>query len=54
VTGRREEIPSSSSSLTSQVSSAEAWDRALYSASEEDLETVLCFLLFQLIGDAHR
>jgi len=47
----RDWTPISSSNLTSHVISAAACDMALYSASEDDLEMVLCFLLFQLIGD---
>ena len=51
VAGLRDDTPSSSNSLTIQVTSEAAYDMALYSASEDDLETVPCFLLFQLIGE---
>lgn len=42
--------PSSLSNLTSQVISEPAATIALYSASEDDLETVDYFLDFQEIG----
>ena len=50
VTGFKEWTPISSSNLTSQVTSAAAYDIARYSASEDDLDMVLCFSLFQLMG----
>ena len=49
VTGFHLSTPISSKSLMSQVTSDAALAIALYSASAEDLETVCCFLLFQLI-----
>ena len=50
-TGFKEVSCSSSNSLTSQVTSLAADAIALYSASLDDLETVSCFLDFQLIGE---
>jgi hypothetical protein len=35
----------------SQINSHVAVERALYSASDEDLETVICFLAFQEIRE---
>ncbi|KAL8091000.1 hypothetical protein AgCh_040183 [Apium graveolens] len=50
VTGAKLRTPSSSNNLTVQVTYENAEATALYSASELDLETVGCFLEFQ-IGD---
>ena len=44
-------IPSSDMSLTNQATLAVACDIALYLASAELLETVGCFLDFQLMGE---
>ena len=49
--GLRSVTPSSSKSMTVHVILEEAEAMALYSASEEDLETVGCFLDFQKIRD---
>jgi hypothetical protein len=38
----------------SQMSSQVAVDKALYSASDEDLDTVICFLAFHDIRDEPR
>ena len=51
VTSFRECITISSSNLTSHVISVAAWDMALYSSSDDGLEMMVCFLLFQLIGE---
>lgn len=44
----------SSRRQTIQVISEAAKERARYSASDEDLETVDCFLDFQLMGELPR
>lgn len=54
VTGFKQCMPSSSRSLTNQVISEVAAHMAMYSASAELLETIPCFLDFQLIGDLPR
>ena len=51
VTGVRLLMPSSWSNLTIHVTSEAACAIALYSASEELLETVPCFFDFQLMGE---
>lgn len=51
VTGLRLEALNSLSSLTTHVTSAATATIALYSASDEDLLIVPCFLDFHDIGD---
>ena len=51
VTGLRLTTPNSSKSRTNHVISEATTVIALYSASEDDLETLCCFFDFQLIGE---
>ena len=50
-TGLRLVTPSSSNKRTTQATSAAAAAMARYSASADDLETVCCFLDFQVTGE---
>ena len=51
MTGVREETLSLVSNPTNQQTSKVAWAMALYYAFEDDIEVVLCFFDFQLIGE---